>query len=61
MRIAWSPDLRHGAVDPEVTSAATLSQQQSQRVERELKTPQFRHGLPTAPPPDAPADVKEQR
>jgi pilus assembly protein CpaC len=59
--IATPRVLQPGAVDPEVSSAATISQQQSQRVERELKPPQFRHGLPTAPPPDAPADVKEER
>ncbi|MEO6279434.1 pilus assembly protein N-terminal domain-containing protein [Roseateles sp.] len=59
--IATPRVLQPGAVEPDVGTAAAQAQQQSQRVERELKTPQWRHGLPTAPPPPAEAANPELR
>lgn len=50
--IATPRVLEPGAVDPEVGSTADLSQQSKQRVERELKPPQFMHGVRTDPPPE---------
>jgi pilus assembly protein CpaC len=47
--IATPRVLEPGATDPEVTSTLDLSRQSKERVERELKPPQFRHGLPTTP------------
>ena len=57
--IATPRVLQPGATDPEVTSTADLSKQQAERVERELKTPQFRMGVRSEPPPAE--TTKEER
>ncbi|MFG6412604.1 type II and III secretion system protein family protein [Roseateles sp. DC23W] len=59
--IATPRVLEPGATDPAVEQSRTLTEQQNERVERELKTPQFRMGVPTQPPTQTPADVQEQR
>lgn len=56
--IATPRVLAPGAVDPDVGSTATMSQEQSERVEKGLKTPQFRMGLPTNAPPAPPQEER---
>ncbi len=54
--IATPRVLEPGAVDPGVGAAARMTEQSNERVERELKPPQFMHGVrtePQTPPPDS--------